>query len=687
MIVLDQDRLQDFGQVTSREWLETNGIGGFASSTVAGLNTRRYHGLLIAALRPPTGRVALLSKIEETLVVDGQRYDIGSNQYAGAVHPRGYLYLESFRLDPFPICTFRVEGVQIEKSVFLVANENTVVIQYRISGQNGRAVSLEIRPLIAFRDYHSLTRENAALDARVEIHDPQLASVRPYNDHPRLYLAHNAGAVGAQGYWYRNFEYARERERGLDCVEDLFNPLTLHFDLSTRSQGAVIASTAAPSIADAGRLRKAEVRRRARTVAPLAGQGNLVETLAAAADQYIVSRGDQKTVIAGYPWFTDWGRDTMIALSGLTLTTGRHDVAESILVEFARHVDRGMLPNRFPDDGEAPEYNTIDATLWYFEAVRALIEHTGKYAFALSELYPTLKQIIDWHVRGTRYGIHMDEDGLVESTDAGVQLTWMDAKIGDWVVTPRNGKAVEIQALWYNALRTIQDIARRAGDVADAERYRALADMARRSFNDQFWNEDTGHLYDVVGRESKDGTMRPNQILAVSLCHSMLERRRARAVVDAVERDLFTPYGLRSLAPSDPQYRRRYEGDPVARDSAYHQGPVWAWLLGPFIDAYLKVNGRSRKPMGQARRWLSTMESHLGEEGLGHVSEIFDGDAPHRPRGCFAQAWSVAEILRAVVENGLAGEPGTLRRRRETRGELVEEEIHTPDSRGNVSTS
>jgi predicted glycogen debranching enzyme len=656
MIELTKDILQSIPSAESHEWLETNGIGGFACSTAIGLNTRRYHALLTAALRPPTGRTVLLSKLEETLIVDGRRYDLSTNQYSGAMHPQGYMYLDSFRLAPFPVSTFSAGGVQIEKAVFMVQGENTTVIQFRIRNRDIRSVQLELRPLIAFRDYHALTHENGSLDPAVQVDHEKLVSVHPYPDQARLYLAHDAACVDSRGYWYRNFEYAVERERGLDYHEDLFNPMTLRFDFGASQTATVIASTEARDVVLADTLLQQEIDRRSRVVADIPVVDDLTRMLAAAADQYIVSRGDQKTVIAGYPWFTDWGRDTMIALPGLTLTTGRYEIAKSILSEFARHVDRGMLPNRFPDSGEAPEYNTIDATLWYFEAVRSLLRYTADYAFVGSQLYPVLEDIIDWHIRGTRYGIKMDADGLIASSDPNVQLTWMDARVGDWVVTPRNGKAVEIQALWYNALRTMEDIARNIGMPEKARKFSNLAALAKGSFNASFWNDEQGCLFDVVLDDRKDATMRPNQILAVSLTHSMLGKERAKAVVGAVERELFTPYGLRSLSPADPGFRGRYEGDSVARDSAYHQGPVWAWLLGPFIDAYFKVNGKGRKVQAQTREWLQIFSTHLTEAGLGHVSEIFDGDYPHHPRGCFAQAWSVAEILRAVVENGVMTE-------------------------------
>ncbi|HZS47851.1 MAG TPA: amylo-alpha-1,6-glucosidase, partial [Blastocatellia bacterium] len=353
----------------------------------------------------------------------------------------------------------------------------------------------------------------------------------------------------------------------------------------------------------------------------------------------------------GYHWFSDWGRDTMIALPGLTLVTGRFEIAKSILLAFAKSVSQGMLPNRFPDEGEDPEYNTVDATLWFFEAIRSLLHYTKDALFVKEHLYAVLKEIIDWHVNGTRYGIKVDEDGLLNSGAPGVQLTWMDARIGDWVVTPRYGKAVEIQALWYNALCAMRDLANRFGEIDRAKQYEDIATKASNSFNNLFWNEAAGCLYDAVNGPENDGSIRPNQILAVSLFHSMLSHERAKRVTEVVERELLTPVGLRSLAKNDPKYAARYEGDMTSRDSVYHQGTVWAWLMGPFITAYLKVNDRSDQALSRIKSLLAGFNEHLNEAMIGHISEIFDGDAPHQPRGCAAQAWSVSEILRAIVEN------------------------------------
>ena len=558
MIQFNQETCGNLDVALRREWLETNGLGGFASSTIIGLNTRRYHGLLVAATKPPVGRLVMLAKLEETLFIDRKPFDLSANRYPGVVHPQGFRFLKQFRLDPFPIFTYEVEGIEVEKTVFMIYGENSTVVQYELKRNNhpqeSKSLWLEIRPLIAFRDYHSTTHENGAISSVVEEH-LGLASVTPYQGLPSLYLAHHAVELRKTGDWYRNVEYDVERERGLDFSEDLFNPLVLRFDLRdfdlpVRRQALVIASTEHRDIAKVVEYRQAEITRRRNTRVAGATRDDFAQTLAAAADQYIVSRGDQKTVIAGYHWFGDWGRDTMIALPALTLSTGRYDVARSVLRTFAKYVDQGMLPNRFPDAGEMPEYNTVDATLWFFETARAYLAHTSDMEFVRNELYSVFTDIISWHVCGTRYGIKVDPSGLIESGEAGLQLTWMDAKAGDWVVTPRRGKPVEIQALWYNALCIMQDLARKFGDEAGEKRYRDMAAVASRSFNQLFWNEKAGCLYDVTNG-SPDPSIRPNQILAVSLPHSMLSAERARSVVEKVREHLLTPYGLRTLSASD----------------------------------------------------------------------------------------------------------------------------------------
>ncbi|MBX7215030.1 MAG: amylo-alpha-1,6-glucosidase [Thermoflexales bacterium] len=646
----------------TREWLETNGLGGFASSTVIGLNTRRYHGLLVAAVTPPTERMVLLARMEETLALrdaDGneRRIELGVGEYERD-HPAVLSGVQTrFRLDPFPIFTYEVEGWTIEKAVWMVHGHNTTCIQYTATRQSplpaDTRAELRIRPLVAARDFHSLKRENGELNPNAEV-GLQQVTLRPYPDAPALRLSHDADLVDPTAYWYRGAWLETERERGYDHIEDNHSPCELRYQLGAGTDTlSLIASTEIVPIRAIEELRRGEIARREGVAAQAPFSDPLVSALTRAADAFVVARGAHKSLIAGYPWFSDWGRDTMIALPGLTLATGRFDVARDILTEFSRHLSQGMIPNRFPDRGQTPEYNTVDATLWMIEAGRALVEYTGDATFFRDVLYAPFCEVIDWHERGTRYGIRLDEDGLLRAGEPGVQLTWMDAKYRDWVVTPREGKAVEIQALWFNALQTLRGFASRFGDPARSAHFAALAERTSAAFNARFWNAANGCLYDVVdgpeGRE--DPSVRPNQIFAVSLPHSMLAPARAKAVVDVVVRELLTPVGLRSLSPNDPRFIGRYGGDLETRDSAYHQGTVWAWLMGPLASAYVRVHDRDRASRAQVRRWLNGFLPHLEQAGVGSVSEVFDGLAPYQPGGCIAQAWSVAELLRASVED------------------------------------
>lgn len=641
MITLNEDVCTDLEAASRREWLESNGIGGYASSTVSGINTRRYHGLLVAATDPPVGRMVLLSKFEEVLRVNGSTFELSANRYPDTVHPEGFRYLKGFRLDPYPVWTFEVEGTVLERRLFMPHGRNAVACSWEVLSQdNGDQVSLELRPLVAFRDHHHLGTESRVFEGSYQAVGGR-AVFRPSGHGPALFFNADGARVESTGFIYRNFEYGVEKKRGFDFSEDLFQPFSLGFDLSSRAE--LIISSDEGEFGSWTELENAEVKRRAELVARLSSDDETVRQLALAADQFIVRRGGGYTIIAGYPWFSDWGRDTMIALPGLTLSTGRYEIARDILLEFADHVSEGMLPNRFPDDGEEPEYNTVDAALWYVEAVRAYIERTGDLETA-SALYPALSEIIDRHVRGTRYGIGLDDDGLLGSGAAGVQLTWMDARVGDVVVTPRHGKPVEIQALWYNALRTMEDLAEKLGKADDSKRFAGLASKAKQAFGKKFWNADKDCLFDVVAEEGPDRSIRPNQIFAVSIHHTMLSKEKARKVVARVEAELLTPFGLRSLGRFEPGYAGRYEGGPAERDAVYHQGTVWAWLLGPFVEAFRRVNPKSTK----ADEMLEAIKEHLGDAGLNQISEIFDGDPPHEPRGCFAQAWSVAELLRVL---------------------------------------
>lgn len=644
MIELDRDICTDVDAATSREWLETNGIGGYASGTVAGIHTRRYHGLLVAATRPPLGRMMLLSKFDETLFVDGEKYELSANRYPNAIDPQGYKLLTGFRLDPFPIWTYEAAGVAIEKRVFMPHGENTTVIVWKVVDGALADITIELRPLLGFRDHHHLRHEDAAFDSSYRSENDAVV-FRRYPEMPELRLTNNAIETQATGYWYRDLEYATEQERGFDFREDLFQPCILKFDMSTPA--VAIASTETRDASQAADLERSEIKRRATLVAKAGAKTDVERHLVLAADQFIVKRGLGHTVIAGYPWFSDWGRDTMIALPGLTLATKRPEIARSIILEFAKHISEGMLPNRFPDEGETPQYNTVDATLWYFEAIRAYSLSTGDMKL-VANIYPALVDIIDWHIRDTRYGIKVDDDGLLHAGEPGSQLTWMDAKAGDIVFTPRMGKPVEIQALWYNALMVMAGFAVVTGDASGKKMYTEMASKAKREFRAQFWNDRDQCLYDVVTADGKDASIRPNQIFAVSLANTMLDAAHARKVVKKVESELLTPVGLRSLSPSDVSYKGTYIGGPFERDSAYHQGTVWGWLIGAFVDAFRRTHSRDARAEKRVDEILAGLTTHLTTAGVGQISEIFDGDAPHAPRGCPAQAWSVAEVLRCV---------------------------------------
>lgn len=648
MIELSADICTDLERASAREWLETNGVGGYASGTVSGMNTRRYHGLLVAATRPPLGRMLLLSKLEETVVLGDRRFELSTNQYPGAVHPRGFQYLTSFRLDPFPIWTFELEGLALEKRLIMPYGSNSVQVKWTVlSASETIGPILEMRPLLAYRDHHHLRHEDTIFHTAFE-QLPGNVSFRPYENLPRLNISGTFSNVLGTGTWYRNFQYAIEQERGFDFSEDLYQPCVLVFDLIG---GATLLASADADVNVSQNIEADEIKRRATLVANSRVKDRSLTPLVLAADQFLVRRGTGTTIIAGYPWFSDWGRDTMIALSGLTLTTGRPEVAKSILAEFARHISEGMIPNRFPDEGETPEYNTVDATLWFFEAVRAYAAFTGDLTFVREHLFDRLTDIIEHHTRGTRYGIRLDDDGLLLAGEEGTQLTWMDAKIGDRVITPRMGKPVEIQALWFNALLTLADFAERFGEDERAAHYRTLAARARFSFEPTFWNEDEQCLFDVSAHGGKDPSVRPNQILAVSLHHAIAEGDLARAIVDKVEAELLTPFGLRSLSPKDADYIGVYIGSPEKRDSSYHQGTVWAWLIGPFVEAYRKTHDEDQTK-NEVAKMLRPLKEHLANAMLGQVPEIFDGDAPHTPRGCPAQAWSVAELLRLAGVDG-----------------------------------
>jgi len=598
MTSVGESMCRDFAQSSQLEWLETNGTGAFAMGTVAGVNTRRYHALLTASLKPPVERYVLLSRVDEDVEIGGQVFALGACHYPGTVAPRGFETLTSFASEPCATWRYRLGSASIEKQVYLVPGRQAVVLRYRSTA----AATLRVRPFLAYRDYHSLGH----LREDVQQGLPQLEF-------------RCVGSFVEHAHWYNNIEYLEELERGLDFREDLFTPGVWTLALQPGEWTAICASIDGTD-ACAPPTRKA--------------------------DPFLVRRADGRpTIIAGYPWFTDWGRDTMISLPGLLITPGRLEEARQIIECFLEHRNNGIIPNRFPDVGDVPEYNSADATLWMFQAMRQWLAAGGDRSFLREVFYPAAREIITWHMRGTWYGVGVDPaDGLLIAGTPGTQLTWMDAKVGDWVVTPRMGKPVEINALWYGALCSMTEWSVELGDAPGTALYGGAAARARASFREKYWNPVRECLFDVLGPEGPVHKIRPNQIFAVSLPYGLLDVERQQAVVRCVSTRLLTRVGLRTLDPADPEYQPRYEGGPVDRDGAYHQGTVWPWLMGPFVDAYLAAFGRTAETIETCSELVRGVEAAGG--CLGSIAEIFDGEEPRYPRGCPAQAWSVAEMAR-----------------------------------------
>ena len=640
-----------------REWIVTNGIGGYASGTIAGNLTRRYHGLLIAALQPPVGRTQLVAGLDEVIRYAGVEYSLATHQWmSGAVDPKGFLNIESFRLEGMtPVWSYALADALIEKRVWMKYGENTTYVQYTLV-RGTSAAEVQLKALVNYRDFHSATH---AGDWRMKI-DPVDSGVQvvAFSDAKPFFLKCAGATCEPRNEWYRDCFLPVEKERGLDDHEDQLFAALFRTTLNVGASLTFVATTEAAAALDSAANRAESVDRerklfeswRADNVKNASEYPGWLPQLILAADQFVVKRSlpqhpDGRSIVAGYHWFGDWGRDTMIALPGLTLATGRADVARQILLAFAELVDGGMLPNNFPDAGGAPQYNSIDAALWFFEAVRQYFAAT-KDGRTLLQLFPILGEMIDAHVNGTRYNIRVDPaDGLLYGGAPGVQLTWMDAKIGDWVVTPRIGKAVEVNALWINALETMSEFARLL--ARPGEGYEKLSAKAKKNFP-KFWNEERGCCFDVIDvpGQGNDVALRPNQLFAVSLPVSPLTEDQQKAVVDVCAKHLLTSYGLRSLAPGERGYKGHYSGGPRDRDSAYHQGTVWGWLLGPFVLAHLRVYGDP----SEAMRFLEPLGISVHMYGLGTLGEIFEGDSPFVPHGAIAQAWTVGEVLRVSRE-------------------------------------
>jgi len=661
---------KDFTFLRSREWLVTNGLGGYASGTLLGMATRRYHGLFTPNLPAPRGRVVMIPRLDEEVHCGPRSVWLGGAEFAdGKTEGDGYLFLKEFRREwQTPVWAFEIDGRTLEKRVIMPHSQNTVYIDYRLL--SGAPVRLDLRPYVTFRQHDGPLVCSAAecpfslliTRGRYEIH--------PFDGAPalKLCLRPRCGVFVADEQASREVLYRVERDRGYDHTEDLFSPGYFTTEILPEQSVALVASTEAWELLDldAAPIFESE-RQRVRKVlmqAPEPAQTGFAAQLVLAADQFIIrpgtrpeeqvlahASGDEvRTVVAGYHWFTDWGRDTMISLEGLTLCTGRHQEAGAILRTFAHYVKDGLLPNHFPEGERTALYHTVDATFWYFHALDRYYQVTGDRE-TLQTLYPVLRSVVEQHVKGTHFGIGLDpKDGLIRAGAEGYQLTWMDAKVGDWVVTPRRGKPVEIQALWYNALRLMALWAEELGEPQ--EEFLTLAQRASESFNTRFWFAPGRHLFDVIdGEEGDDPSLRPNQIFSVSLRFPILSEALWQPVLDAVGEKLLTPVGLRSLDPGHRDYKPRYDGDLRSRDAAYHQGTVWPWLIGPFLEAWRRVYPDGKR----ARALLRGFEEHLRDTGIGTISEIFDAEPPYAARGCIAQAWSVAEVLRALLATGAPG--------------------------------
>ncbi|HXN03503.1 MAG TPA: amylo-alpha-1,6-glucosidase [Candidatus Acidoferrum sp.] len=646
---LDPQSCRHLDLAIQREWLVTNGLGGYASGTVASVNTRRYHGLLVAALNPPVQRMVLVAALDEWVrsgTADLQA--LSAHEYwDGTVFPQGYRQLEGVEIDGMlPVFRWTIAGGTIEKRVWMEQGVSRTVVTYRLV--SGSPLTLQLRPLFAHRDYHQQRHGQGAFDMSetTEGWIIDAAGVRSY------FGVRSSATVCSRPDWYWRVLHRAERERGLDDEEDLFTPGVVEVPLAVGADVAVVIATEpTPSSWDVARSRRDAQQRQDAVLGP-GMEHPLAEQLALAADQFRVVRrtpgtapsAPQRTVVAGYHWFTDWGRDTMISLPGLAMRPGTLWEARAVLDTYIQYLDQGLIPNRFPEGGQAPDYTAIDATLWLFQALAAYLRASRDWRFIADRL-EAMEAIIDWHVRGTRHNIQMDPaDGLLAGGEDGLALTWMDARVQDWVVTPRRGKPIEVNALWYNALRLMADWCERA--MRPAGPYRQMAAHAHASAQERFWFADGGYCYDVVDApEGDDASLRPNQVIALGLVYPLIEGEPARRALDVVTAKLLTPYGLRTLSPDDPRYQSSYRGDQRERDAAYHMGMVWPWLLGPYLDAHGRLDGD--RPA--VHRLLEPFTAHLLDAGLGTISEIFEPEPPYRPVGCIAQAWSVSEVLRHVL--------------------------------------
>ncbi|MCW4016737.1 MAG: amylo-alpha-1,6-glucosidase [Candidatus Bathyarchaeota archaeon] len=680
-ICLGQDVLSDVNEALRKEWLVTNGLGGYASSTVLGINTRKYHGLLVAAFNPPVNRWVLLTKLDETLQIRNESYDLGSNEFIDVMHPKGYNFLSEFSVTPFPTFRYDVKGVSVKKTIFMPYMKNATAVIYKVNNPLEEKVSFNVSPLVNSRHIYNTTDKNKIDWTFIKKRHKDAITIEPSDSLSSLILSSSSNASFVdESWWIEKLFFRVDASRSENSIDDNFRPgffkvsinpketkkfYVLAVAAKNNTEAQSLFSSFGTELEDIDRLYVGELERRKKLLKQFQEHNAGLELedwlkwLLQAADSFIVSRASSgtKSVLAGYHWFDDWGRDSLISLSGLTLVTGRFADAQEILLTFERYCSNGIIPNRFSDKaGDIPLYNTVDATLWFFNAVLQYLKYTGDFRFVQEKLWNTLNEIMDYHVQGTIFGIHMDDDGLIAH---GPQLTWMDATTIDRFVTPRNGKAVEIQALWYNALKTMQLLATRFNQTDKTQTYSRMAQTAKESFVKKFWNDKNGYLYDVLNKDGADSTLRPNQLIAASLDFPVIDSPKMELVVEAVWKNLWGKYGLKTIPETDSRYIGTYLGNWGHRDSAYHNGTVWAWLLGPFITAFLKTKSHEEYWRNFAlKNFLQPLFNvQLYNAGLGTISEIFDGNAPHYSRGCISQAWSVAEPLRAYIEDVALNRP------------------------------
>lgn len=679
-MTLRRNALSNVEESLGKEWLVTNGLGGYASSTILGVNTRKYHGLLVAAFNPPVDRRVVVSKLDEEILVGKDAYMLGANQFEGLTYPRGYEFIKEFALAPFPTYTYSVNKLQLQKTIFMPHCKNATIVLYKAVNRHDVPARLLLKPLVNCRHFHAVTeRRKASFEFTQENEDHQ-ALVSIINPKISILLRSTMGKYSVKEQWIEKVYYKVDHARGEAHFDDYFQPGVFQIEISpnaivefaltatadeTPEKAREKAATIPSDINGLKRLHSEEIKRRRglllkfQTTLSVENLEEWLKWLALATDAFVVHRASTngKSVIAGYYWFEDWGRDTFISLPGLLLITQRTEEAKQVFLTFKQYCRRGLIPNRFPDNPQQPpDYNTADATLWYINAVLQFLKYTREFKFVKEKLWETLKGIVEWHVKGTIHDIKMDEDGLLKH---GAQLTWMDVIINGKPVTPRDGKAVEIQALWHNALKTMELLAAKFKEENEAEKYRLMAEKAKESFNSKFWCDEKGYLFDAIMDSRRDDTLRPNQIFAVALDFPLLENEKADKIVSVIQEKLLTPYGLRTLPPDHPNYVGVYLGDFRHRDLSYHNGTTWAWLLGPFTTAFLKTKKHESKWREYAfTNFLEKLfQENLFNSGLGSLNEIFDGNFPHNPRGCIAQAWSVAEPLRAYVEDVLLIRP------------------------------